>query len=138
MNRGPYAAELEHHYVCSALEETASSTEELTSKVKQNKETARQANQLAMAASDVATRGGAVVANVKSTISSINELANKIIDIIGVIDGIAFQTNILALNAAVERALAGEQGRGFAYGIRGTQRGSTIGRCGQGDQGVDR
>ncbi|TQK03473.1 methyl-accepting chemotaxis protein [Herbaspirillum sp. SJZ107] len=98
----------------SALEETASSMEELTSTVKQNTENARQANQLAMSASDVATRGGAVVADVVSTMSSINESANKIVDIIGVIDGIAFQTNILALNAAVEAARAGEQGRGFA------------------------
>ncbi len=98
----------------SALEETASSMEELTATVKQNTENARRANQLAVSASDVATRGGAVVGDVVSTMNSINESANKIVDIIGVIDGIAFQTNILALNAAVEAARAGEQGRGFA------------------------
>jgi methyl-accepting chemotaxis protein len=98
----------------SALEETASSMEELTSTVKQNAENARQANQLARSASDVATRGGAVVADVVTTMASIHASANKIVDIIGVIDGIAFQTNILALNAAVEAARAGEQGRGFA------------------------
>jgi methyl-accepting chemotaxis protein len=98
----------------SALEETASSMEELTSTVKQNSENARQANQLALSASSVATRGGAVVGEVVATMGSINESAKKIVDIIGVIDGIAFQTNILALNAAVEAARAGEQGRGFA------------------------
>jgi len=97
-----------------ALEETASSMEELTSTVKQNAENARQANQLAMSASNVAIRGGEVVSDVVVTMNSINESANKIVDIIGVIDGIAFQTNILALNAAVEAARAGEQGRGFA------------------------
>jgi methyl-accepting chemotaxis protein len=98
----------------SALEETASSMEELTSTVKQNSDNARQANQLAQSASEVAVRGGAVVADVVATMGSINESAGKIVDIIGVIDGIAFQTNILALNAAVEAARAGEQGRGFA------------------------
>ena len=98
----------------SALEETASSMEELTSTVKQNGDNARQANQLAASASDVAVRGGQVVAQVVDTMGSINESARKIVDIIGVIDGIAFQTNILALNAAVEAARAGEQGRGFA------------------------
>jgi methyl-accepting chemotaxis protein len=98
----------------SALEETASSMEELTSTVKQNADNARQANQMAQSASEVATRGGAVVADVVKTMGSINESAHKIVDIIGVIDGIAFQTNILALNAAVEAARAGEQGRGFA------------------------
>jgi methyl-accepting chemotaxis protein len=98
----------------SALEETASSMEELTSTVKQNAENARQANALAQSASEVAVRGGVVVADVVTTMGSINESANRIVDIIGVIDGIAFQTNILALNAAVEAARAGEQGRGFA------------------------
>jgi methyl-accepting chemotaxis protein len=98
----------------SALEKTASAMEELTSTVKQNADNARQANQLAANASDVARKGGDVVSQVVDTMSSINESANKIVDIIGVIDGIAFQTNILALNAAVEAARAGEQGRGFA------------------------
>jgi len=98
----------------SSLEETASSMEELTSTVKQNADNARQSNQLALTASEVAVRGGAVVSQVVDTMGSINESANKIVDIIGVIDGIAFQTNILALNAAVEAARAGEQGRGFA------------------------
>jgi methyl-accepting chemotaxis protein len=98
----------------SSLEETASSMEELTATVKQNAENARQANQLAIGASDVALKGGSVVSQVVATMSSINESSKKIVDIIGVIDGIAFQTNILALNAAVEAARAGEQGRGFA------------------------
>ena len=98
----------------SSLEETASSMEELTSTVKQNAENAKQANQLAMGASTVAVKGGQVVSEVVSTMSSINESSRKIVDIIGVIDGIAVQTNILALNAAVEAARAGEQGRGFA------------------------
>ncbi|HYD61567.1 MAG TPA: methyl-accepting chemotaxis protein [Noviherbaspirillum sp.] len=98
----------------SSLEETASSVEELTSAVKQNAENARQANQLAKTASEVAVKGGAVVSEVVQTMGSINESARKIVDIIAVIDGIAFQTNILALNAAVEAARAGEQGRGFA------------------------
>ncbi|WP_081897665.1 methyl-accepting chemotaxis protein [Massilia sp. BSC265] len=98
----------------SSLEETASSMEELTSTVKHNADNARQANQLAVAASEVAGKGGAMVAQVVQTMGSINESARKIVDIIGVIDGIAFQTNILALNAAVEAARAGEQGRGFA------------------------
>jgi methyl-accepting chemotaxis protein len=97
-----------------ALEETASSMEELTSTVKQNADNARQANQLAAAASEVAVKGGDVVAQVVTTMESIHSSARKITDIIGVIDGIAFQTNILALNAAVEAARAGEQGRGFA------------------------
>jgi methyl-accepting chemotaxis protein len=97
-----------------SLEETASSMEELTATVKQNTENARQANTLAQNASDIAVQGGTVVANVVQTMDAINESAKKIVDIIGVIDGIAFQTNILALNAAVEAARAGEQGRGFA------------------------
>ena len=97
-----------------SLEKTASSMEELTSTVRQNADNARQANILAVSASEVAVRGGDVVAQVVDTMGSINESSRKIVDIIGVIDGIAFQTNILALNAAVEAARAGEQGRGFA------------------------
>jgi len=98
----------------SALEETAASMEELSSTVKQNADNARQANQLALSASTVAVSGGEVVNRVVDTMKGINDSSKRIADIIGVIDGIAFQTNILALNAAVEAARAGEQGRGFA------------------------
>ncbi|MBI3283976.1 MAG: cache domain-containing protein [Burkholderiales bacterium] len=97
-----------------SLEETASSMEELTGTVRQNADNARQANQLAASASAIALKGGAVVSEVVQTMGLINSSSQKIVDIIGVIDGIAFQTNILALNAAVEAARAGEQGRGFA------------------------
>jgi methyl-accepting chemotaxis protein len=98
----------------ASLEETASSMEELTATVKQNADHAHQASKLAVSASQVAVKGGEVVAEVVGTMASINDSSKRIAEIIGVIDGIAFQTNILALNAAVEAARAGEQGRGFA------------------------
>jgi methyl-accepting chemotaxis protein len=98
----------------SSLEETAASMEQLTATVRQNADNARQANQLALSASGVAEQGGGVVSQVVATMDSIDASSRKIVDIIGVIDSIAFQTNILALNAAVEAARAGEQGRGFA------------------------
>ena len=98
----------------SSIEETAASMEELTATVRQSAENAREASRLAQSASSVATQGGRVVGDVVGTMASINEASRKIVDIIAVIDGIAFQTNILALNAAVEAARAGEQGRGFA------------------------
>ncbi|MFM0012962.1 methyl-accepting chemotaxis protein [Paraburkholderia sediminicola] len=98
----------------ASLQETASSMEQLTGTVRQNAENARQASQLAVNASDIATRGGEVVSQVVTTMQGIATSSNKVVDIIGVIEGIAFQTNILALNAAVEAARAGEQGRGFA------------------------
>jgi methyl-accepting chemotaxis protein len=106
------SARTEQH--AGALEETASSMEEMNATVKHNADNARQANALAASASQVAVKGGAVVAQVIETMADINTSSRKVVDIIGVIDGLAFQTNILALNAAVEAARAGEQGRGFA------------------------
>ncbi|HZW13179.1 MAG TPA: methyl-accepting chemotaxis protein [Noviherbaspirillum sp.] len=113
----------------SALEETAASMEELGSQVKQNADSARQANQLAQDASAVALKGGGIVDEVVATMKSINDASQQIAEIIGVIDGIAFQTNILALNAAVEAARAGEQGRGFA--VVATEVRSLAGRAAQ-------
>jgi methyl-accepting chemotaxis protein len=113
----------------SALEETAASMEQLSATVKQNSDSARQANQLALGASTIAAQGGAAVAQVVGTMKDINEASRKIVDIIAVIDGIAFQTNILALNAAVEAARAGEQGRGFA--VVATEVRSLAGRSAQ-------
>jgi aerotaxis receptor len=98
----------------ASLEETASSVEEFSATVKQNADNSAQANALAVNASNVAVQGGAIVADVIATMDDINTSSRKIVDIIGLIEGIAFQTNILALNAAVEAARAGEQGRGFA------------------------
>jgi methyl-accepting chemotaxis protein len=114
MNAGNADLSARTEQQAGTLEETAASVEELSSTVRQNAENAEQANRLAASASEVATRGGAVVAEVVQTMGAIHGSASKIVDIIAVIDGIAFQTNILALNAAVEAARAGEQGRGFA------------------------
>ncbi len=114
IGQGNHSLSMRTEQQAASLEETASSMEELTATVRQNAEHAHQASKLAVSASEVAVKGGAVVAEVVSTIASINASSKRIAEIIGVIDGIAFQTNILALNAAVEAARAGEQGRGFA------------------------
>ena len=112
--------------------------EQLTSTVRQSAEAAREANQMATSAAAVAARGGEVVGQVVSTMDDINHSACKIADIIGVIDGIAFQTNILALNAAVEAARAGEQGAWLCRGgLRGAQPGRALGRGSQGNQVTD-
>ena len=113
--------------------------EELNSTMRQSADAARQASQMAVANAEVAARGGQVVGQVVATMDQINHSSKKINDIIGVIDGIAFQTNILALNAAVEAARAGEQGRGFAVVVaRGTQPGAAQRRSGERNQGPDR
>jgi HAMP domain-containing protein len=116
-----------------SLEETASAMEEMTSTVRQNADNARQANQLAASASQIAKQGGEIVGRVVDTMEEINQSSRKIVDIIGVIDGIAFQTNILALNAAVEAA-RGEQGRGFAVVAPKCAAGPALGRGGQGSR----